>query len=131
MTANPINNKIPGIQPPNGERVQSGKSVSGAEKGISFQSLLQKALNSEEPLKFSKHVQARIDQRGISMNAMQMDALQQAVGLAAEKGIRDSLVVVQDAAFIVNVPSKTVITALNQNEMQQRVFTNIDGAVFS
>ena len=58
-----------------------------------------------------------------------MQSLKNAVGLAAEKGVRDSLVVVQDAAFIVNVPSRTVITALDSTETNQRVFTNIDGAV--
>ncbi|MCA9734898.1 MAG: flagellar biosynthesis protein [Deferribacteres bacterium] len=130
MNANPINYKIAAIQPPTGDRVQAGKNTGDSGQRLDFQSLLQKALQSDDQLKFSKHVQARIDQRGIAMDTMQMDSLRQAVGLAEEKGIRDSLVVVQDAAFIVNVPSKTVITALNQNEMQQRVFTNIDGAVF-
>ncbi|MBE5851669.1 MAG: flagellar protein, partial [Lachnospiraceae bacterium] len=32
-------------------------------------------------------------------------------------------------AFIVNVPSNTVVTAMEQSETQDNIFTNIDGAV--
>ena len=38
--------------------------------------------------------------------------------------------VMNDAAFIVNAASRTVITALDKNEMKDNVFTNIDGALF-
>ena len=38
-------------------------------------------------------------------------------------------VLVDDIAFIVNVPSKTVVTAMDQAETNSNVFTNIDGAV--
>ena len=48
---------------------------------------------------------------------------------AKEKGINESLVIVDELAFIVNVPNNTVITAINQNEANENVFTNIDGAV--
>lgn len=34
-------------------------------------------------------------------------------------------------AFIVNVPNQTVVTALDQNESNEKVFTNIDGAVIA
>ena len=48
---------------------------------------------------------------------------------AHAKGIKDSLVLVDSLAFIVNVPSKTVVTAMDQTETQSNTFTNIDGAV--
>lgn len=48
---------------------------------------------------------------------------------AGQKGIRDSLVIVDDLAFIVNVPNKTVVTAMNSRETEENVFTNINGAV--
>ena len=50
---------------------------------------------------------------------------------AGEKGIKDSLVVVDSYAFIVNVPNKTVVTALDQGETGDHIFTNIDGAVIA
>ena len=39
------------------------------------------------------------------------------------------LVIVDDLAFIVNVPNKTVVTAMNSRETEENVFTNINGAV--
>ena len=43
--------------------------------------------------------------------------------------LRILLVLVDSLAFIVNVPSKTVVTAMDQTETQSNIFTNIDGAV--
>jgi flagellar operon protein len=43
------------------------------------------------------------------------------------KGIKESLIRVDDVAVIVNVGNNTVITAVDESE--DRVFTNIDGAV--
>ena len=48
---------------------------------------------------------------------------------AGEKGIRESLVLVDQLAFIVNVKNNTVITAMDQTETDENIFTNIDGAV--
>ena len=55
--------------------------------------------------------------------------LQKGIAAADSKGVNDSLVLVDDIAFIVNVPSKTVVTAMDQAETNSNVFTNIDGAV--
>ena len=43
--------------------------------------------------------------------------------------MKESLVLVDDLAFIVNVKNKTVVTAVNDKE--ERIFTNIDGAVIT
>ena len=48
---------------------------------------------------------------------------------ADEKGIQESLVMMDSLAFIVNIPNKTVVTAMDQRETEENVFTNIDGAV--
>ena len=48
---------------------------------------------------------------------------------AQEKGIKESLVLVDSLAFIVNIPNKTVVTAMDQTDAQTNVFTNIDGAI--
>ena len=57
------------------------------------------------------------------------EALNDGARKAGQKGIRDSLVIVDDLAFIVNVPNKTVVTAMNSRETEENVFTNINGAV--
>ena len=53
----------------------------------------------------------------------------QIVQKASEKGIKESLVLMDSLAFIVNVPNKTVVTAMDQGESGDNIFTNIDGAV--
>ncbi|MDE6701628.1 MAG: flagellar protein, partial [Acetatifactor sp.] len=48
---------------------------------------------------------------------------------AGQKGIKDSLVIVDELAFIVNIPNSTVVTARDSTETNDNVFTNINGAV--
>jgi flagellar operon protein len=48
---------------------------------------------------------------------------------AEAKGARESLMVMGDTAFIVNIPNRTVITAVNSGQLKDNVFTNIDSAV--
>ena len=87
--------------------------------------------NSEEPVKFSKHAMNRLSLRNIELTNEQMDRLNQGKLEASEKGIKDSLILVDQLAFIVNVPNNTVVTAMDQTENKSNVFTNIDGAVIA
>lgn len=82
-----------------------------------------------KPLRFSKHASMRLENRGISLSDEQSERLASGVRKAGEKGINDSLVLVDSLAFIVNVPNKTVVTAMEQSEADENIFTNIDGAV--
>ena len=82
-------------------------------------------------MRFSKHAAKRLDDRDITISADQKDRLNFGVQLAEGKGIKDSLVMVDSLAFIVNVPSQTVITAMDGDESDDGVFTNIDGAVIA
>ena len=58
-----------------------------------------------------------------------MDRLKSGLEKANTKGIRESLMIMDDLAFIVNVPNSTVITAMDSTNSNEQVFTNIDGAV--
>ena len=69
--------------------------------------------NSAESLKFSKHANERLADRNINLSAEQMERLENGTTKAREKGIQESLVMVDDLAFIVNVKNNTVITAMN------------------
>ncbi len=82
-----------------------------------------------EELKFSKHALSRLTDRNIDLSTEQLDRLNEGSKKAEEKGIKDSLLLMDGYAFIVNVPNKTVITAMDQKETLENVFTNIDGAV--
>lgn len=92
---------------------------------ISFEEALTKA----QTLKFSKHASMRLENRKISLSSEQSKRLESGVKKAGEKGIQDSLVIVDSLAFIVNVPNKTVVTAMDREEADEKIFTNIDGAV--
>ena len=116
-----------------GDAKATGKA-SKTESGMSFQDVLlgkmDEAHKSGE-LKFSKHASSRLIDRGIELTTDQMDRLSEGTNRAGEKGIRDSLVMVDNLAFIVNVPNHTVITAMDQTRADENIFTNIDGAVIA
>lgn len=99
------------------------------EEGLSFRDILKTKESEVETLKFSKHASIRLEQRGIHLTDAQMERLNDGTKQAGQKGIRDSLVIVDELAFIVNIPKNTVITALDSTETDSNVFTNIDGAV--
>jgi flagellar operon protein len=81
------------------------------------------------PLKFSSHALNRIKDRSIAMSDDLRGKLEKAVETAAQKGSKESLILSDDAAFIVSVKNKTVITVLDRNQMNGNVFTNIDSTV--
>ncbi len=87
--------------------------------------------NSLDELKFSKHAANRLQDRNISLTDEQMARLNLGKQEAGEKGIKDSLILVDQLAFIVNIPNNTVVTAMDQTENKNNVFTNIDGAVIA
>jgi flagellar operon protein len=95
--------------------------------GISFGDLLKEKAVPQE-LKFSAHAESRIKSRGISMTAELKQKLDAAVRNVASKGGKDALIFSDKSAFIVNVPSKTVITAIDGESFKENVFTNIDSA---
>lgn len=100
---------------------------------VSFEDVLRKKQNESvmesSALKFSKHAASRLNDRNIALTDSQNVRLENGVKQASEKGITESLVLVDSLAFIVNVPNKTVVTALDQTEANSNIFTNIDGAV--
>lgn len=98
--------------------------------GRSFQEILESSQNrSTGEVKFSKHAAGRLADRNIELTSGQMERLQEGTQRAQQKGIKESLVIVDQLAFIVNIPNSTVVTAMNQNDAVENVFTNIDGAV--
>ena len=101
------------------------------ETEISFQKILQKTAASEQTqnLRFSKHANERLLNRNINLSAEQMERLETGTSKAREKGIQESLVMVDNLAFIVNIKNNTVITAMDDSS--DSIFTNIDGAVIS
>lgn len=109
---------------------QKTNHISQTPRGLSFEEVLQQTGQSEE-LKFSKHAANRLNDRNIELSSEQLERLSDGAKKAGEKGIRESLVLVDELAFIVNTRSNTVITAMDQAETKENIFTNIDGAVIN
>ncbi len=109
-------------------KTPQNKTAPQSPKGNSFQSVFQREL---ERLKFSKHATERLHSREILLNETQLAKLQEAVEKAEQKGSRDSLVMMDNTAFIVNIPNRTVVTALPISPEEENVFTNIDSVVFA
>lgn len=98
------------------------------QETLSFQEALSNAGRLQH-LKFSRHANERLATRNINLSEDQMERLESGTTKAREKGIQESLVMVDNLAFIVNVKNNTVITAVGDSS--DSVFTNIDGAVIS
>ena len=99
-----------------------------AGKSQSFAEIFeQKTFAEKGELKFSKHATERLCSRNIDLSEAQKERLSQAVKAAEAKGIKESLVMMDNLAFIVNVKNNTVITAVAGGE--EKIFSNIDGAV--
>lgn len=102
--------------------------VNQNERG-SFASFLEQELDKTREVRFSKHAEQRLETRNIQLTNEQMQEIGLAVDKAEKKGIRDSLILMKDMAFIVNIPSRVVVTAMDEQGIKENVFTNIDGAV--
>jgi len=100
-----------------------------AEAVLPFDSVLQTTVDRGLGLKFSAHAKERLSLRNINLSAGDVARMTDAVNKAAAKGARQSLLVMDDQAFIVSVTNRTVITALDGSSMKENVFTNIDSAV--
>lgn len=96
----------------------------------SFQDILESSqAKAEGKVRFSKHAAGRLADRNIELTNNQIERLQEGTQKAQQKGIKESLVLVDQLAFIVNIPNQMVVTAMSQNETAENIFTNIDGAV--
>jgi len=114
--------RIPGSQ-----NVNSDKAVTRTPG--SFDNILREKVQQQSGLKFSKHAELRLQSRNISLTQQQKSKINEAVQKAGEKGVEDSLILLDDVALVVSVKNRTVVTALTKEEMKENVFTNIDGAV--
>ena len=102
--------------------------------GLTFREVLQQSSAQKAEtgeLKFSKHALSRLSDRNITLDTEQLERLQAGAEKAGEKGIRDSLVMVDRLAFIVNIPNRTVVTAMDSTATEENICTNINGAVIA
>ena len=107
-----------------------GAAKKDIQENTSFQNILEsKQKEKDTTVKFSKHANERLQNRNIDLSQEQLKRLNDGVDQAREKNIKESLVMVDDVSFIVNITNNTVVTAMG--EAEKTIFTNIDGVVIS
>jgi flagellar operon protein len=84
---------------------------------------------TQDGLTFSKHLNERLNRRSLELTPDKLGRLSQAVDRVAEKGARESVVLLDNLALLVSVPNRTVLTAIETEKMKNGVFTNIDSVV--
>ena len=95
----------------------------------SFQKVLEQQMNQSKALSFSKHATARIEERNLEISESGMERLREGIELAQQKGLDDTLIIVDKMAFIVSAKNSTIITAMGENDLKGNVITNITGTV--
>lgn len=117
-------NRAYGVQTTTSNSFESQRS---AVNGSSFADTLAQA----QGVRFSNHAQKRLESRDIQLSEDNVNRLSDAIDKAEKRGGKNSLVLVDDLAFIVNVRDRTVVTALDANHRGEGVFTQIDSVVFA
>lgn len=117
---------IPVIKPnitPNTNQRQSVTPNQG------FDSVLQQQIYKQTEVKFSKHALDRLQSRNINLTKEDIGKINDAVNKAAEKGVKEALIIMGNTALVTSIKNKTVITAATEENLKSNVFTNIDGAI--
>lgn len=119
------------LQPGQINQQQSNRvKKEGNEQKVFFKEVFSTQLKEKAGVEFSKHAQNRLISRGIRVSENDLNKLEKGIIKAADKGARESLIMVNQVAYVVSVANKTVITAIDNQSLRENVFTNIDSAVF-
>lgn len=112
------------------QRPGQGTSAPPAAKTADGQQSFDQVLAQElTGVRFSQHAIQRLSSRNIQLDRGDLAKLSGAVDKAAQKGARDSLILMDNLALVVSVKNRTVITAMDGANIRDNVFTNIDSAV--
>jgi flagellar operon protein len=117
------------VQPGRTERTQQQKAPAGQTSNSPFAQVLDQKLPASQGVKFSQHAQDRLRARNINFSVADLANLEGAVNNVAQKGGKESLVMMGDSALVVSIKNRTVVTAMDRAQMKGNVFTNIDSAV--
>lgn len=103
-----------------GDKVASGES---------FKTMFSRELAGDRNISFSKHAQERLYSRGITIDSAMLTKIADAVDRAEQKGSKETLLLSDEAALVVSVKNRTVITAFDRENLREGVITSIDSAV--
>lgn len=118
------------LAPSSNPPVQPGSGDPPSGGGVSFRDALAAAAD-ERSLHISEHALKRVEQRQIPLAEGQLDRLSSALDQLSQRGSRQSLVMLDQYAYVVNAPSRTVVTAVDPSQSKDKVFTQIDSVVIA
>lgn len=110
------------------EKISHIPHVNNVHKSKPSSQAFEQFLESEK-LKFSQHAQSRLRSDGIELSSDDLLRIGKGVQKAETKGAHESLLLMDDKAFIVNIKEKMVITSIHRDRLKENIFTNIDSAV--
>lgn len=109
-------------------KVNSEDNLLNPEKSA-FNKILDKQIKKEECFTISSHAAQRLNSRNINFNDADMKKINEGINMADSKGAKQSLILYKDMALITSIKNRTVITAMDKNQSQTSIITNIDSVV--
>jgi flagellar operon protein len=117
-----------GLTPISPESREQSPAAKPPKSGPSeFEKILHQNVGS--PLSLSQHAETRIKSRSIPWDKDIEKRISGGIDAAEKKGSREALILADDIAVIANIKTRTVVTAMDRNQLKEKVFTNIDSAV--
>ncbi|MBZ9624535.1 flagellar biosynthesis protein [Clostridium sp. FP2] len=106
-----------------------GNKVKDNKEITDFKQVLDKQIKKEECFTISSHAAQRLNSRNIDFDDADMEKINQGINMAEDKGAKQALILYKDMALITSIKNRTVITALDKNQSETSIITNIDSVV--
>ncbi len=109
-------------------KVHKRNPIAAKKSAASFQEVMHSLQNQE--IRLTRHAQTRLETRGIKLSDQEIKKVTAAINRAGVKGVKDAVIVMDNKLLIASVANKTIITAAKQQDIEEKLITNIDGAIF-
>ncbi|MCT4642058.1 MAG: hypothetical protein N4A33_07130 [Bacteriovoracaceae bacterium] len=129
-----INNLlIPNVtRTPSDKKVDSSNALQNKGANTEFSELLKAKSNPavNEGVSLTSHAAKRLEERNIDFDGKEYMKIKEAISKLQQKGSKDSLVITDKAAYVIDVNKEKIVTAVDKMSMNENVFTKIDSTVF-
>ncbi len=135
MAKNISNILIPNVtKTSTNKKVDVSNRLPKEAKTSEFSNLLNSKVSGDKPvsggISLSTHAIKRLQERKIDFNGDEYMKVKDAIAQIAAKGGKNSLIISDKAAYIVDVANNKVVTAVDKNNMSENIFTKIDSTMF-